>query len=130
MKKRSVLVVLIIIGLGLFMAGCEMEPEVQLYDFDSILIQKTAFDAVPLPTVPTFDAVKIYWNSLKARADDSDFDSGTCTEDELRDLLDNGGMSLYQIDGEISFLNTVGNNVFTFEYRHDAAQYLVLYVEK
>ena len=127
--KRIGLFIVVIIFAGSTLSSCATIRSIfqtQYYSYDSFRISVANYDRVTAPSEGTFATVSTYYESLKNHSVEH-LESGTIARHELRKFLTE--RDLPNVSGNISFLESVGNNVFTF-YSDDENYYVILYCEK
>jgi len=137
MKSKKIWTVILLISLvfGTILTGCkepEPEPDTQKtqYYYEIFRISKTNYYSVSLPSTATFNTIKNYRNQLKNYSVEF-ISSGTdATQDDIYSLITQRGMSPTEANQEISFLNSIGNDLFYFQYIPDSNYYIILYLEK
>jgi len=83
-----------------------------------------------LPVSATFATVKNYRDSLKSYMIDFVGSGTDATQSDIYNLLTQKGMTPTDANNEISFLNSVGNNVGIFFHATDNTLYVIIYLEK
>ena len=130
--KRFVFFTIGVICCLAFLNGCSEDDSNTQYYYEFFRILKTDFNKVTIPTPPnlTFYAIKNYRDSLRSYSTNF-MESGTdATEDDIYELLTSRGKTPSEANIEISFLNTVGNNIFVFVYTLNTTEWVILYLEK
>jgi len=131
-KKFWTLILAVSILFGTILTGCkEPEPEkTQYYYYEFFRITKTNYNSVALPSTATFSSIKNYRDRLKNYSVEF-ISSGTdATQDDIYSLMTQRGMSPTEANNEISFLNSVGNDVLYAQYTLDSNFYIIIYIEK
>jgi len=131
--KRNGLFVIAIIFAGLFLSSCATAPETrtQYYSFEWFRISIENFNSVPDRTENTFEAVLAYIEHLRRYSAGHLLDGTDITENDLREFLAQTlGLSQEFIDANISYLRSLGNVFFIFEYLPDNNYLVIMYYQR
>jgi len=138
MKKIGFVIFGILVA-GIFLNSCDTGSEAkpnsnpiltQYYYYEVFRITKANYNTVSTPSSATFSAIKSYRDSLyNLRV--SFAGSGTdMTQNDIYTLLTTRGFSVAETNNEIFLLNTVGNDVLTFEDAESSNNYVIVYLQK
>ena len=88
-----------------------------------------SFNSAQFPAIANFESLRSYYFALK-RLETEHIGSSVDSERDVREALSSLGFTRAQLNQEMSFLNSIGNNIFNYGVGVEGANVAIFYMER
>jgi hypothetical protein len=131
MKKIGIFVISMII-FGLLFNGCASTKTSEAgarYYYEIFRVSINNYNSAEKP-LATYESILAFKESLKEHLEEFYGFGSDGTHDDIYTLLTQRGITPQDADNYISVINSIGNNLFAFNYVDDNRFYVIIYLEK